>query len=309
MALTRIKAGVVMRPLTLEKIKASENDQFIAILSKDVICVDLIYLNELKATFYFDDFTSNPTLTDQVLSTGAKPRRMYVFPCARYSAQDINQNGKVTRTYGEPLELFYVAVGEYDYKEQFLGIVNDAEAAGCDITSYDLKVHTEKKGEFQILKYSVLSPNRSVWRNLPDGESRVKELLNEFDSKIEMSLAMHVEPRVFLPRWESLHPEFSQVAAYQPPPPPPVAAALPAARAPQAALPVAQQAYAQAPQGYAQAPQGYVQPQQAVAPVQQGYVQPQQGYAQPQAQANHIPTVIDDIPFDFSDDSVMNAIK
>lgn len=302
MALTRIKAGEVMRPLTIEKLKANENDQFIAILSKDIICVDLIYVNEFRITYYLDDFMADPKLAKQLIDSGSKMRRVYVFPCARYTAQDINQNGKLTRTYGEPLELCYAVVGDYDYKEQFLGIIEDAEAAGCDLTSYDLKVHTEKKGEFQVLKYSVLSPNRSLWRTMPDGQARIKELLNEFDAKIEMSLAHHVDLRVFIPRWEALHPEFSQVAAYQPPPPPPPAAALPAARAPQAALPV-EQAYAQAPQGYAQAPQGYAQPMQAQAP-QVAYVQPQAAHV-PMA----TPTIVDDIPFDLSDDAVMNAIK
>lgn len=219
MALKRIKAGESVRPLTIEKIKGSENDQFIAILSTEAICVDLIYLPEFKTTFYFDDLMGDSTLLDQIYTTGSKPRRLYILPCAKYSAQDINQGGRIVRVYGGPMELSYIAVTEFDYKEQIIGMINDAEAAGANVMSFDIKVHTQKNGEFNQLKYTFVSPNRSAWRELPNGEALVREMIMEFDAKIELSLAMHVDLKTFIPRWEKEHPEFAQKAAITPPRP------------------------------------------------------------------------------------------
>lgn len=219
MALKRIKAGESVRPLSIEKIKGSENDQFIAILSTDAICVDLIYLPEFKTTFYFDDLMADSNLIDQIYTTGSKPRRLYILPCAKYSTQDVNQGGRIVRVYGGPMELSYIAVTEFDYKEQIVGMINDAEAAGANVMSFDIKVHTQKNGEFNQLKYTFVSPNRSAWRELPNGEALVREMVMEFDAKIEISLAMHVDLKTFIPRWEKEHPEFAQKAVITPPRP------------------------------------------------------------------------------------------
>lgn len=218
MALKRIKAGESVRPLSIEKIKGSENDQFIAILSTDAICVDLIYLPEFKTTFYFDDLMADSNLIDQIYTTGSKPRRLYILPCAKYSTHDVNQGGRIVRVYGGPMELSYIAVTEFDYKEQIIGMINDAEAAGANVMSFDIKVHTQKNGEFNQLKYTFVSPNRSAWRELPNGEALVREMVMEFDAKIEISLAMHVDLKTFIPRWEKEHPEFAQKTVITPPP-------------------------------------------------------------------------------------------
>lgn len=199
MALAKIKVGQFEKSAYVEKIKADENnDQYISIISNDVSPVDVMYVDALRSSFYVQDLEQDPKLMNRLYELGCTPRRVYIMPCVKYAIVSEVVNGKLTTNYSSKgMDLYYVQVTERDYKEIFIPLVSQCERAGGDITSYDLQVHSTKQGDYYRLSYNFTMPPRSAWREDPNGEAKIREFLNTYESRIERTLAVHTSPATF----------------------------------------------------------------------------------------------------------------
>lgn len=174
----QIELGTTLKPIAIERYKASENHQdVIAVVSRKIGGVQMHYREGIGFFYCFGGQCCEDLGLAQV---------RYILPVLVYSGlRDIRR-----RDYGLPVTMKYMALGRDAYESQIL----TKEQINSNLHGQDLLV-TCTDEQYQKLTFDVVGPNK--WRGDELIKKEVQTLWAEYQRLIGMSVARKLTPEKY----------------------------------------------------------------------------------------------------------------
>lgn len=175
--LVPLKLGDTIKPIAVERYKASKNQKdVISILTPNIQAAHMHFTKGIGGYYCFEGACCHME---------GLPTTRYIIPIVKYSMIDMAKF-----VYGLPVFVQYFSVAKDRYDE-----ILTKNRLNKDITSVDLLVSCTDEA-YQKITLDVMGP--CLWRQDPNIKKEVKDLYQEYNNLVGVSVARTIDESTFL---------------------------------------------------------------------------------------------------------------